>query len=258
MKLALHWKILIGLVLGLAAGIIVHLAWAPTEILPGGERVAGTWDRLGVGDVATYFAGKASDANADAGLAAGVAKFAVNANTFAGQLFLRLLKLIAVPIVVFSLIVGASSLNDLKKLSRIGGKTIAIYISTTAIAITIGLVLANVVQPGRYLPDEDRTQLTQRELANATAKIEAAADRDVWRTILDIVPENPFDAIASGRMLQVVCLSLMVGIGLTLIPEVKARPIIVFFDGMTDVVIKLIHIIMLAAPYAVFALMANA
>lgn len=254
--IALHNQILIGLLVGLVVGLLVNWFWTP-----------GTWASLGVNDVRGYLSDqpavvKASTVeggpNENAGIAAAAARFIRKANAFLGDLFLKLLKFIAVPIVLFSLIVGASSLNDLKKLSRIGGKTIAIYLCTTALAITVGLLLANAVRPGSYITQEVRDQLASRRAAEAATRIEAAAEPNMWKTILNIVPDNPFAALAQADMLAVVFAALMIGIALTLIPREKARPVIAFCDGMTDVIIKLVHIVMLMAPVAVFALIAKA
>jgi proton glutamate symport protein len=243
-RIALHWKILIGLVLGIVAGLIINAAWD-----------AGTWSSMGVNDPAAWVeGGKATAANEDASFTAHAARFVRNLNSFAGDLFLRGLRFIAVPIVVFSLIVGASSLNDLSKLSRIGGKTIAIYIFTTAVAITVGLVFANVAKPGSFVSEETRDSFVERFGVEADAKVQAAQAPDVWDTVLNIVPKNPFEAIAAGNMLQVVCASLLVGIALTMIKREKALPVIAFFDAMTDVVIKIVEIVLMIAPYAVFAL----
>ena len=263
-KLELHWRIIIGLILGLFVGVLVNLAWGD-----------GMWRALGVDDAKSYLAeGKpeipdgvdlstmsdeeiaATYPNARAGVGAAVAKLVREATDFVGQLFIRLLRFIAVPIVLFSLIVGAASLNDLRKLGRIGGKTVVIYLCTTALAITIGLLLANVVRPGSFVSQEVQDELRTREIANAEARLEGAAAPSMWDTALNIVPQNPFNAIANASMLQVVFTALVIGIALTLIPKAKADPIIAFFDAMTDVVIKLVHIVLLAAPYAVFALIA--
>ncbi len=265
-KLALHWQIIVGLVLGVLVGLVVNLAWD-----------AGTWRSLGVDDPSSWVAGAApADVpddidldqvpesqrvaeypNAEAGFGASAARFVRNLNGFVGDLFLRGLRFIAVPIVLFSLIVGASSLNDLAKLSRIGGKTIAIYILTTAVAITVGLLLANVVRPGKFVSEETRIGLEERFGVEATGKIEAAQAPDVWDTVLNIVPTNPFQALAEGNMLQVVFAALLVGVCLTLVKKSKAQVVITFFDAMTDVVIKIVNLVLLLAPYAVFALIAE-
>lgn len=245
-KIALHWQILIGLILGVVVGLIINAAWD-----------AGTWSSLGVDDPSAWVAGgPAEGANEDANFVARATRFVRDANGFIGDLFLRGLRFIAVPIVVFSLIVGASSLNDLSKLSRIGGKTIGIYIVTTAVAITVGLVFANVVKPGstRFISTETRDSFVAQFGADADAKVLAAQKPDVWDTVLNIVPKNPFEAIAAGNMLQVVFASLLVGIALTMIKREKAKPVVEFFDAMTDVVIKVVEIVLIIAPYAVFAL----
>lgn len=243
-RIALHWQILIGLVLGIVVGLIINAAWD-----------AGTWSSMGVEDPGAWVeGGKAVAANEDAGIGARAVRFVRNLNNFAGDLFLRGLRFIAVPIVIFSLIVGASSLNDLAKLSRIGGKTIGIYIFTTAIAITVGLVFANVAKPGSFVSEETRDSFVERFGIEADAKVQAAQAPDVWDTVLNIVPKNPFEAIAASNMLQVVFASLLVGIALTMIKREKALPVIAFFDAMTDVVIKIVEIVLMIAPYAVFAL----
>ncbi len=251
--MALHWKILIGLILGVVVGVVVNLAWSES-----------TWSSLGVNDVSAYLAGgqaanlaaQEGGPNEAAGLGAAAARFVRNLNSFVGDLFIRFLRFIAVPIVLFSLIVGASSLNDLKKLSRIGGKTIAIYLCTTALSITVGLVLANVIRPGgpRFMPESTRDALASTGATQAAQRIEAAVPPSIWDTLLNLVPGNPFDAISSGNMLQVVVAALLVGIALTLIPKKSAEPVIAFCDGMTKVVIKLVDLILFLAPYAVFAL----
>lgn len=285
-KLALHWKILIGLVLGVVVGVVINQAWTPA-----------TWAAVGVDHPAAFLDGKAAEvpvlpegvatvqalnpadpalarlspfqlspeqvdayklerveANRGAGLAAKAARVLRKLNTFIGDLFLRGLKFIAVPIVLFSLIVGASSLNDLAKLGRIGAKTIGIYLCTTAVAITVGLVFAKVVRPGSFVTKETRDQLVAQFGDEATGKVQAAAAPDVWSTVLNIVPTNPFEALAKGEMLQVVCAALLIGVCLTLIPKEKARVVITACDGMTDVIIKIVDLVLMLAPYAVFAM----
>jgi len=255
-RLALHWKILIGLVLGIVAGLVVNASWD-----------ARTWSSLGVNDPSSFLAGEPIGdfpedfgpvpPNADASPVAHAARFVRDLNAFVGDLFLRGLRLIAVPIVVFSLIVGASSLNDLAKLSRIGGKTIGIYLATTAVSISIGLLLANALRPGSFVSEQTRDGFIASFGTEARSKIDAARAPDVWDTVLNIVPTNPFASVAEGNMLQVVFASLLVGIALTLIPRAKAAPVIAFFDAMTDVVIKIVHLVLMLAPYAVFALIAE-
>lgn len=227
-SLALHWKIMIGLGLGLVAGLVVNLS---------ADSIAA-----------------ASESSAAFAM---VASFVGHLVEFVGDVFLRSLRFIAVPIVLFSLIVGASSLNDLQKLGRIGSRTVGLYLCTTAIAITLGLLFANIAQPGTFVSEDVRDRLAAMNSAGAAAKIDGAVAPDVWQTFVNIIPTNPFGALAEGNMLQVVFTALAIGIALTLIPEEKSRPVIAFAEALTDVVIKLVDVIMLAAPYAVFALIAK-
>lgn len=228
-KLELHWQILIGLALGLLVGVGINLAQGPIQATLG-----------------------------DAGALRSMADFVVSLNGFIGDLFLRGLRFIAVPIVLFSLIVGAASLNDLSRLSRIGGRTVAIYLSTTAVAITVGLLFANITQPGTWLSADLRDRLAAQNATGAASRIEkASAAPDVWSTMLDIVPKNPFASLANADMLQVVFTALAIGVALTLIPDEKSKPVIAIADALTDVVIKLVHLLMIAAPVAVFCLIAR-
>ncbi|MCB9845069.1 MAG: dicarboxylate/amino acid:cation symporter [Phycisphaeraceae bacterium] len=197
-----------------------------------------------------------STANSEAGPVAAVPRFVGNLNEFIGKLFIRSLQFIAVPIVLFSLVVGASSLGDLRKLGRIGGKTVGIYITTTAIAISVGLVLATVVRPGSFVPESTRDRVASDYLGEAAQRLgEAQGRRSAWDVLLDVMPKNPFEALARGEMLQVVFFSIILGVGLTMLPRERGGPVIRMFDALNDVVIRLVHAIMLAAPYAVFALL---
>ncbi len=256
-KLALHWKILIGLVLGIVVGLAINSMWT--------ER---TWEGLGVADVSSYLAGPktakdsmaAGGPNEEAGLVAGAAKFLRNLNKFVGDLFMNGLRFIAVPIVLFSLAAGVASLNDITKVGRIGAKTVAIYLCTTAVAITIGLTAANLIDPGEGFSESLRVELQAGGAAAAATKVGAAAeqmDRGTWDVLLDIFPSNPFGAMAEGNTLQVVVVGLLIGVALTLIPKQKAVPLIAFFDGMTDVIIKIVEIVLILAPFAVFALLVD-
>ena len=178
-----------------------------------------------------------------------------------GTIFVNLLKLIAIPLILASLVAGVTSLSDLSKLSRIGGKTLGIYIGTTVIALVIGLLAVNIIQPGQYLPPDLRAELEQSYADAATSQeqaAEAAAERGPLQPIVDIVPDNFFGALTNNRaMLQVVFLAVAIGIGLLLIPAEKARPLLAFFDSMNELIIKLVDLIMLMAPIGVFGLMAS-
>jgi Na+/H+-dicarboxylate symporter len=253
-RLALHWKILIGLGLGVVVGLLVNQFWTDA-----------TWARLGVTDASAFVGSKdravastaEGGANAGAGLMADLARQVRLGTVFAGQLFLNGLKFIAVPIVLFSLVVGVSSLNDTSRLGRIGGKTIGIYLVTTAVAITIGLLAANLIGPGKGFDQAKRDALVAAQQDTASARITDAnreRGKTTWDVILDIVPTNPFNAMAEGNTLQVVVAALLVGVAITMLPRDKAKPLIVFFDAMTEVVIKIVEMILVIAPYAVFAL----
>jgi len=250
--LALHWQILIGLAAGVLVGLLVNALWTDQ-----------TWTGLGVDDPASFLAGGVEAAasqqegapNAEAGFAADAARFIRNANAFVGDLFMRGLRFIAVPIVLFSLIVGASSLNDTAKLGRIGGKTIAIYLVTTAVAITVGLVFANIIGPGRGFDEALRDTLAAGGTVDAETRVLNAENRPTpWETLLNVVPTNPFAALAETLMLQVVFASLLIGVALTRIKQSKAEAVIRVCDAMTDVIIQIVHWVLKLAPYAVFAL----
>ncbi len=177
-----------------------------------------------------------------------------------GTIFIDLLKLIAVPLVLVSLVVGVASLNDVTKLSRMGGKTVAIYMVTTVFAITIGLTVVNILNPGGTLPDETRATLIESYSENVEGRDEAAAalqDRSFLEFFVDIVPENFFEAASDNtNMLQVVFIALLLGIGLINIPAQKGQALINVFESLNDVIIKVVDLIMKTAPYGVFALMA--
>jgi Na+/H+-dicarboxylate symporter len=172
-----------------------------------------------------------------------------------------LLKLIAVPLVLSSLITGVASLSDLKKLSRIGGKTITIYITTTAIAVTIGLIAVNILEPGSTVPEDMKIKLQNTYQSAASGKLEAAQEvkeRSVLQPVVDIVPSNFFSSASNNRnMLQVVFVAIIIGIALIQIPKEKSKPVLEFMEGINDLVIKLVDNIMLLAPIGVFALIAD-
>lgn len=175
-----------------------------------------------------------------------------------GTAFIRLISMIVVPLVFASLFVGTASLNDIRKLGRIGGKTIGYYLCTTAVAITIGLILANIFQPGSGLSKATQEQLLANYSAEAQSKIDTALKKPgLAETIINIVPTNPIRSLAEGEMLQIIFFALVLGIAVTLVPQNKGAPVIKFFDGINETMIKLIHLIMEFAPYGVFALIAT-
>jgi len=172
-----------------------------------------------------------------------------------GAVFIKLISMVVVPLVFASLLVGTASLNDIRKLGRIGSKTLAYYLCTTAVAVTIGLFLANTLKPGVGLSRELRTELIQNGAEQANARIGTTFKRPtITDVLLNIVPTNPIRAFVEGKMLQIIFFALLTGICLTLIRPDRSRPVISFFEGLNDLMIKMVHIIMKLAPYGVFAL----
>ncbi|MBU0766129.1 MAG: dicarboxylate/amino acid:cation symporter [Bacteroidetes bacterium] len=177
-----------------------------------------------------------------------------------GVIFLNLLKLIAVPLIFVSLVKGVSSLTDITRLSRIGFKTIGLYLLSTVLAISVGLILVNFIQPGKTFPEEIRNDLMVRYEGNVEEKLETAIeqkDKGPLQFVIDLVPENIVNAATDNRnMLQVIFFALLFGIAIVLLPRERTRPVRDFFEGLNDVVLKIIDLIMKFAPFGVFALMA--
>ena len=216
-KLALHWKILLGMLLGVLFGLAM-------SFMDQGDQI--------VRDFVKPF----------------------------GTIFINLLKLIAIPLILASLIKGVSDLKDISKLSAMGGRTVGIYLVTTLIAVTIGLILVNGIQPGKSISTETRQELVEAYATDAAAKQEAAAkqrEAGPLQALVDLVPDNIFKATTSNRnMLQIIFFALFFGVGMILIPEEKAQSVKDFFDAFNEVILKMIDLIMLVAPYGVFALLA--
>ncbi|MGY8923455.1 MAG: dicarboxylate/amino acid:cation symporter, partial [Flavobacteriales bacterium] len=175
-------------------------------------------------------------------------------------IFINLLKLIAVPLILASLIKGISDLKDISKLSQMGGRTIVTYLITTLTAVSIGLILVNVIKPGKSISTDTRLELVEAYSTDTKAKQEAAAKQQEsgpLQALVDVVPSNIFLAASNNRnMLQVIFFALFFGIGMILLAEKKVKPVKKFFDSFNDIILKLIDLIMLAAPYGVFALLA--
>lgn len=216
-NLALHWKILIGMFAGIIFGILF-------SFLSFGPNFISDW----------------------------IKPF--------GTIFINALKLIAMPLILGSLIKGVSDLKDISKLSVMGGRTISIYICTTVIAVVVGLILVNVIAPGKQIGTETREELLITYQDSAQEKQQVAQqqlEKGPLQPLVDLVPSNIFEAATNNRnMLQVIFFAIFFGIGLILIPEAKASPVKAFFDAFNEVILKLIDLIMLSAPYGVFALLA--
>lgn len=216
-NIALHWKILIGMALGVVFGLVA-------SFIDGGAAFTADY----------------------------IKPF--------GTIFINLLKLIAIPLILASLIKGVSDLQDISKLSQMGGRTILTYVTTTLIAVTIGLILVNTIQPGKSISVDTRQELVEAYATDADQKREAAAkqrEAGPLQALVDIVPSNIFAAATSNRnMLQIIFFALFFGIGMILLPEETAHPVKAFFDSFNAIILKLIDMIMSVAPYGVFALLA--
>ncbi len=216
-KMALHWKILLGMVLGVAFGFLM-------VSFSGGKEIVQDW----------------------------IKPF--------GTIFINALKLIAVPLILGSLISGVSDLKDISKLSKMGGKTILIYLLTTVVAVSIGLMLVNAIVPGESITEETRSEMVSNYSQNTQKyKDEAAAQKNngPLQALVDLVPDNIIGASGENKnMLQVIFFAVFFGVGLILLPEDKAKPVKEFFSSFNHVILKMIDLIMLAAPYGVFALLA--
>ena len=216
-KLPLHWKILLGMLFGVLFGLL----FSQFE-----------WGRALVVDWIKPF----------------------------GTIFINVLKLIAVPLILASLIKGVSDLKDITQLSSMGGRTIGLYLFTTLTAVTIGLSIVNVIKPGNTISDETRTELLSAYASDAAAKQSVAAaqkEAGPLQALVDLVPSNIFAAMQdNGNMLQVIFFAIFFGVGIVLIPQKKSQAVKDFFDALNEVILKLIDLIMIAAPYGVFALLA--
>lgn len=219
-KIALHWKILIGMLVGILFGLGM-------TAVDGGSNFVLHW-----------------------------------INPF-GSIFVKMLKLIAVPLIIASLVKGISDLKDISKFKNIGLRTIGIYIGTTVIAITIGLLLVNVVQPGEGISEETITKLTNTyaNSGGVQSKLtEASRQKNTGplQFMVDMVPDNAMKAMSDNKsMLQVIFFTIFLGISMLLVGEKASKPLKDFFESLNEVVLKMVDLIMLFAPYAVFALLAN-
>ncbi|MFT5103726.1 MAG: proton glutamate symport protein [Candidatus Latescibacterota bacterium] len=216
-KLALHWQILLGMVVGvLFALLMTRFDW--------GADFIGDW----------------------------IKPF--------GTIFINALKLIAIPLILAALIKGITDLKDISSLSKMGLRTIITYVVTTVLAVSIGLIVVNLVRPGESISEDTRTELVEAYGGDAEMKKQASdmqKDAGPLQALIDLVPDNIFKSASSnGNMLQVIFFAVFFGVGLILIPEEKSKSVKDFFDGVNEVILKMVDLIMLAAPYGVFALLA--
>ena len=173
-----------------------------------------------------------------------------------GIAFIRLLKMIVVPLVFASLLVGTASLNDLRKLGRMASKAMIFYLCTTAIAISLGLLLANIFKPGSIIESSQKSTVI-KAVGNYPSEelIQPQSEPNIVNTLLNIIPENPLESLSKGNMLQIIFFALTLGISLTLIPGKHSKPVIELMDGINQAMMKIVVLIMKLAPYGVFALM---
>ena len=174
-----------------------------------------------------------------------------------GDAWIRAIMAIVIPLVVASLVVGAASLGDLRTLGRMGGKTVVYYMSTTAIAVTIGLVLSNIIKPGSGISEASKQALLASYGADAQGRIELAREAPgIGQMFLDMIPSNPIKAAAEGDMLPLILFTLVFGAAASLLTGERKRVLIGFFDAINHVAMTIILWIMKLAPFAVFALIA--
>lgn len=177
-----------------------------------------------------------------------------------GTIFINSLKLIAIPLVIVSLIDGVSNLSDVSKLSRIGGRTIALYLSTTVLAVTLGLVTVNLIKPGKFISPERREYFKQAYANDVDISIKSVnqTEQGPLQPLVDIVPTNLFDSLTDNtRMLQIIFFAILFGVAMILAPKEKVATVKGFFDGTNAVILGIVDIIMKCAPVGVFALLAS-
>jgi proton glutamate symport protein len=219
-KLALHWKIVIGMVFGIFFGLIM------LQFESGKEFVQDWIEPI-------------------------------------GSIFVRMLKLIAVPLILASLVKGISDLKDISKFKSMGIKTIFVYITTTVFAISIGLGMVNLIKPGKGVSYETVSKLKQTYASNTKiqeriSEANKQQERGPLQFVVDMVPDNAIAAMSNNKkMLQVIFFTIFLGISMLLVPEKQVRPLKKFFDALNDVILKMVDLIMLFAPIAVLSLLAT-
>ena len=189
------------------------------------------------------------------------ADFTINYIKPWGTIFLNSLKMIAIPLIFASLIIGIANIEDVTKLSRIGGRTLLIYTTTTVLAVILGLTVANLAQPGKIISEHTRNRLMEMygdQAVQHGIALQQAQLRRPLQFLVDLVPENLAAALSDNTsLLQVVVVSIILGIALLKIPPRQSKPVIRFFDGINGVTIELVQFSMKLAPLGVFALVAS-
>lgn len=175
-----------------------------------------------------------------------------------GQLFMRLIKMVVVPLVFASLLVGVASLGDIRKLGRLGGRTLGLYLGTTAVAVSLGLACAYVIQPGEFIAPADRAVLLAQFGSAAGDRMAAAAvSPSTVDTLLDVVPTNPVDSLTSGNMLQIIFFAIVLGVAITALGAEEGVLVVSLFEKLQNAMIVIIGWVMRLAPYGVAALVAE-
>lgn len=216
LRVPLHSQILLGLVVGAAAGLVANTLWRDAPAL--------LW-------------------------------LVENVAQPVGQIFLRMLFMVVVPLVFTSLALGVATLGDVGRVGRVGGKALAFFLVTTTLAVAIGLLLVNVIRPGEALDAGVRAQLLAEYTSQAAEKMDAAAGNGFGvQTFVNIVPRNPLGAAANGDMLALIFFTLVFGIALTRIPEDAARPVLRGLEGVSRAVTVMIGFAMRLAPLGVAGL----
>ncbi|MCH7565014.1 MAG: dicarboxylate/amino acid:cation symporter [Gemmatimonadetes bacterium] len=172
-----------------------------------------------------------------------------------GTAWIRLITMIVIPLVVASLLVGTASLGDLRKVGRIGGKTLVYYMTTTAIAVTIGLVISQIIEPGSGIDPATRDALSAELTGQAQGSMLLAAEKpSTVETLLNMIPRNPVAAAANMDLLPLIVFTIIFGAAVATLQEDRKNAVLNFFNGVNDASMVVINWVMVLAPYAVFAL----
>ena len=288
MKIKLHIQILIGFILGIAFGAIFSVNHHSLLVTSGGsETEIKDWQQVSFlkGDstlvsfnessqsgIIRYFESFKKDKKSEGVKINVVYPLSGEVHTYEnissiqktssigadikpiGEIFIRLLNMIAVPLVLASLIVGAASLHDVKHLAKLGGKLLVLFLFTSVISVALAQVLTVIIQPGMHMTPEAKTKLVEAYRDEVKAPMLQEYKMDLVDFLVNIVPKNPFKGLAEGDFLQIVFYAILTGLVLCYIPKERAKPVIAFFEGISQAMIKLVEKVILMAPLAVFAL----